>query len=292
MPIYHDSLSDRQFKIGYWLTTHRVSMRKMGILILFVISVGLVLYGGWGMFRYYVLDSGSRLAIEKSIGAAKLNGALLGETSQPKGLQVVSANAFRRADGKIDLLGQIINPNTTWAVSSFDYYFLSGSQKTDSQTDFILPGQTKYALQLNYAGAVSFDSPQLILENIKWNKVSNYQAQADTILQIDTANQVVTTGKKSGGSAKESIGNIQFDLINHSAYSFWSPRMVILLYRGDSLIDATSTVPDSLSANEIKKINLNLFQTVSDPTKFVVVPDINILDSSVFKGFNTTGEAK
>lgn len=286
MPIYHDDLTGKKFKFGYWFVTHRVILRQLGILTLALVSGALFLFGAWSIFDYYILSRAENLSLENEISSAKLNFNLLTEISQPKNLQIISVSALQGGVGKVDLVAEVANPNAQWAVESFDYYFISGSQKTLPKTGFILPGHTKFVLHLGFDSATSFSNPQLVMDNIKWKKTANFKALEDKIMNFEFADKKIFSSKKSSVNAQSAIAAIQFDVINHSVYSFWEPTFVVLFFSGNSLVGATQVVFDSMMTGEKLNADVNVFQDIPANASLQIYPDIDILDPAVFKGFD------
>lgn len=286
MPIYNDETTDKNLKYGYWFVTHKVMLHKLGILILAAASGALLLYGAWGVFDYYILSRDKNLAVEKEITSSKLNYALLSEINKPKNLQVLSVSSLNGGEGKVDLVAEVANPNVQWAVESFDYHFFSGERKTAVKSGFILPGHTKFVLDLGFASLTGFPNPELSVENIKWKKTANFKELESKVIDFDFANKKALSAKRSGASAKSAVSTVEFDVINRSAYSFSEPKFIVLFYGGGNLVGADQAVLDSLVTGETKNVNLNIFQDIPAGAEVRIYPDINILDPAAFKGFD------
>lgn len=289
----YNNLSNDELKAGYWYVTHRVLLRKLGIVILAIAAGGLMLYGIYGLIQYYIADRGTNLALEADLAKAKLDYALLAELNTPKGLQILETQAIKSGEGNYDLITEIVNPNQQWAVDSLDYYYLINEAKSNVKTDFILPGQDKFILYLNYQSATAVTAANIIVENIKWKKVANYQLLAEKILKFDFENQKVISSAQSEVGNKEPVAEISFDVLNKGAYSFWEPRFKIFLYKRDKLIGVTQTTIDAIESGEKRSQSINLFQSAPRGIDLVILPDINILDPQIFKGIGQgSGELK
>jgi hypothetical protein len=287
----YNNLSDDELKVSYWYVTHRVLLRKLGIAVLGLIGLGLVLYGAWGLINFYGIANTQSDEIAGAVGQDKLNYDLLAEANKPRDLVVLDTQVISSGDGLIDAVSQIQNPNLQWYVESFDYYYLFGETQTETQSSFILPGQTKFALQLGTETLPG--NPNLVVDNIKWQKVSDYESLAEKMLQFEIRSAKITSSKQTGISDKESIATVDFEVVNKSFYNYWDPVFVVLVYRGDSVIAATKTTLKGINTGEVKTESINLFQAIPSGAQLQIVPDINILDPSVFKGFsNTSGEKK
>lgn len=289
----YNNLSEDELKYGYWYVTHRVFLRKLGILILAVVVGIILVYGIILISGYYIKDMGDSKGLAANLSQDKLNLSLLAEASKPKDLSVSETRIMRGNKGSVDFITEIVNPNIQWTVDSLEYYYLNGEEKTEIETSYVLPGQTKYLMHFNYPATSTSLSVRLVLEKINWKKVVDFAAMQEKAIDFEIKNATISSVVKPTGTSSDSVTNISFDVFNKSAYNFWEPRFVVLLERGDQLVAIAETHLSSLGSNEKKTESLNLFQALPASTKVTVIPDINILDSNVFKGFNVgSGEQK
>jgi hypothetical protein len=289
----YDNLSDDELKAGYWYVTHRVLLRKVFVFALAIASGGLLLYGIVGLVNYYLVDSAVRQALQADLAKSKLNQQLLSEINRPLDLQIMDTEVVKAGDNGYDFITNVVNPNSQWAVESFDYYYLIGEEKSNVKSEYILPGQSKLVLYLNYPREGFVGSASLIMENIKWKKTANFNEWQEKVMQFAFENQIVLSSKKSGISEQEMISTIQFDVLNKSPYSFWEPRFIVFVVKNGKIVGATQVVIDSLSSGEKRTETVNMFQSISGGAELEIAPDINILDPNVFKGGSgSSGEVK
>jgi len=290
--IYNHNLSDKEYKFSYWFVTHKLIIRRVGIVVLALIAGGLLIGGVYGLSKYYLTDYEKNAAVERSLGRVDLDQAVLAELNQPKPLQILGTTVIKSGDNSYDMMAEIINPNQQWFVESFEYSFSAGNVKTDVIKDFILPVQEKYVMKLNFASETSMDSAQINIQNVKWSKVANYLPMKEKFLQIDFANKAVLFSGKSF-SKTGNLSQISFDIINKSAYSYWNPVFKVFVYKSEKLIAVNQLTLNKLNTGEKSTQVFNLFQNIAPGSKIEVVPDINILDPAIFKGFdNQIGEVK
>jgi len=290
--IIYDNLSNKELETGYWYVTHRVLLKKIGIFVLAIVAGGLMLYGAIGLINYYIVDRSANLALEADLMKNKLDQNLLAEINKPKDLQVLETAVIESNDGSYDFVATVVNPNMQWAVESLDYHYSFGEDKSNVRSEYILPGQEKFLLFLNYKSNKAISSADIVIENIKWKKVADYGSLAAKVLQFEFANQQVLSSKKSGLSNEQAVANINFDILNKSPYSFVEPRFILFLQKGKKVVGVTQFGVSSLISGESRSQSINFFQDVSSGTTVSIVPDINILDGSVFKGFDNTGKLK
>lgn len=289
----YNNLSEKELKYSYWYVTHRVLLRKLGVLTLAVVAGALLVYGVVLISSYYIKDTGDTQALATRLSQDKLNLALLAESNKPQDLSVGETRVLRGNKGAVDFITKVVNPNVQWAVESLEYYYLIGEEKTEMESGYILPGQTKYLLHFNYPSASTSLSVRLVIEKTNWKKVVDFASMQEKTIDLEIKNAKITPVVKPTTEAPESVGNLSFDVFNKSPYGFWEPRFVILLERSGQLVAVAETQLSTLASNEKKTESLNLFQNLSASTQITIIPDINILDPGVFKGFNTeAGEIK
>ena len=287
----YDNVSEKDLKTGYWYVTHRVLLRQLFILLLVAVAGGLIFYGGMGLVKYYVVDRAERAAIETDMTKSKLNEKLLAEINTPLQLQVIGTTVLKTGDNSYDLVTEISNPNQQWLARAFDYSFvLADDEKTNVKTDFALPEQNKFVLYLNYQSEKNITDANILIENIQWEKVANYATAAEKFLQFEFANAVSLASSEAGD---DGLAGFRFDIINRSAYNFWEPRFTVLLLKQENLVGVFSVTLDKINAGEKVSVSRNVFQDVPRNVEIQVFPDVNILDSAAFKGFEVkSGEPK
>lgn len=289
----YSELNDDDLKKSYWYVTHRILFRKIGIGALMVFSLGLVLYGLVGLINFYSSGERDITNLTTSVTRDRMNMDLLAEANKPKDLSLGETKVLKGNQGYVDFVTEIFNPNAQWTIQSLEYYFLIGEDKTESRKDFVLPGQTKYLILFNHASNTTAVNAQLVIENIEWEKVPDFQSLQDRMLSFDFENAKVLSSSSSGISDEEKISVVSFDILNKTSYNYWEPKFVILLIRGDQLIAVADTFVDGLATGEKKTESINIIQSLPSSTKIQVLPDINILDPTVFKSFEVgSGELK
>jgi len=283
----YNNLSDQELKAGYWYVRHRVLLRQIGIMVLFVMAGGLLLYGVFGLLNFYVVKAPEHQVLEKELAAPKMNYAILAELNRAKGLQVLETKVFKVEQGVYDLYSRVVNPNSQWVVTGMEYYYLMGDQKSEVQTDFILPGQTKNLFLLNHETTEYPGQADIIIENITWKKINDYQAWSNKVLNFSYENIEVDSG-----SQKEST-QVSFDLINRSPYNFWEPSFDLFFMRNDQVVGVSQVVLDEFLSGEKRSEKMVVFRSFPRGVDLMIMPDINILNPDVFKGFDQgSGELK
>lgn len=289
----YDNLSDDELKASYWYVTHRILLRKIGLGTLMVVSVGLLIFGIVSLINFYSEGQRNIDLISSEVGENRLNADLLAEVNKPKDLTFSETQVIRGKDGAVNFVTEVFNPNVQWTVQVLSYYYMIGEDQTEIQTDFVLPGQQKYLLQFNYPSNTTALNAKIVVDDIKWQKIADYELLAERMLDFEFENAKVLPAGSSGLSDETNISVVNFDVLNKTSYSYWEPRFVVLLTRGEQIVAVTDVYLDGLATGEVKSESINLFQNLPSSVSLRILPDINILDPDVFMGFsNGSGELK
>jgi hypothetical protein len=293
--IYNDKFEEKKRKLSYFIATHRVMFRRIFIGIASLVAGALVLWGVISLLNAYVFNYGSDRDAQQAIVTDKIDYQEVSEASSPAPLQKNDVKLFYDSsrDGSTDFVAEVFNPNTTWMVESFEYYFTYGPNKTPRKVDFVLPTQTKFVLELNYELESKFTNADIIIENVKWKKVSNFAELEDKFMQFKVKNVKLQSSKQTKISGEVDFSTIAFDVYNEGTYNFWDPKFVILVYSNKRLVAASQYVMDDISAGEKVSSKVIIPEKFQINSSVLIVPDINILDSDVFKGYDVgSGELK
>ncbi len=286
----YKNLSEKEMKLGYWFVTNKILLRRMVIVVLLIFTISTMFYGLFGLIKHYLWSSGD---IEKSInriGQPKLNYELLVELNTPQSLTIKDP-AVIKSNGTLNLAVEVFNPNASWFLESFDYYFKSGAQETEKRTDFVLPGQNKMLYKLNYSDQPTFNNPQLVVENPRWRKVANYRSLEEKFIDFRISDVVLRREQSSDGSV--SFTNLQFEISNLTAFSYFEPKFTAMIYKGNRLVGIAPIFLQELNSGQKVRKNINFFMSYDPNAKVLIEPDINILAPDSFKavGFDS-GELK
>lgn len=263
-----------------WWVNHREQIRKIGIGLFVSIDVILLGVGVWGFTDWLALGGiQEERAIRQMTGQnyARFGGVGLQE------VQVGAPFVLPGGVGKVDILAPIENRNERfWA--EVEYSFSIGGVQQPPLTTFVLPGQVKYLVHLG-APSESGGSVELKIERRLWHRAGTFGADSlqslyDTRLDIRAENPVFIP---SDPLATTPVSSAKFTLANHTAFGYYDVDLLVLLYRGDSIVGANKLRVESLLAGEDKPVELFWYQILPQVSRVEVVPDINIYDEGVYR---------
>lgn len=290
---------EKEFQYGYWYVTHKVLIRQIAILVLMIISSSLFLTGLVGLVKYYFADAAKNAALENALASPQISFSNIAALGAPQPLSVAGSMVFSGAENSFDFVAEIDNINDGWYAKSFDYYFTYGAGlKTEPKKGFALPGQHKYLLDLGKTLDTRIADAEVVIENVDWEKAPDFKSLQDKILQFQFPTKALTTistapAATAAPGTTGSVMALKVEVVNSSSYSFWEPRFDVLFYRSNTLVGITELSLSQISTGERQTANLNIFQKLPAGVRVEVVPDIDILNPDVFKGFGGgSGELK
>jgi len=279
-------LTDPELEKAYWYVTHKQSLKKAGTIALAVVAGLLFLYGLVGLILFYSYQNQELAELQKQIITEKINYAYLQEKNNPMPVEKGAVRVLKTDKNHYDIVANVTNANSSWYLASFDYYFLLQGQTTDKKTSFLLPGETKYVMDLAWESAQSFSTAELILENLKWEKKADYESLKDKVLHITTEDVKFVSSKKLGISDKVPVSQAQFTTKNDSAYNFFQVDYEIVLFRGSQIVGVTKTFVKNFQAGDEEEMKVNFYHALGSVDSVLVIPEVDILNSDVFMGFD------
>ena len=281
--------SGEELKWGLWFVTHRVILRKLGILALGAVNLVLFIYVAYSLLNFYFISRGTEKSLYSVLTSAKLNYARITELSQAQPLSVGLLDVLINDQGNYDILAQVINPNTSWYAAKVTYHFESGDFKSLPQTTYILPAQEKYLLELNAKHTTTLYTAELIFDSIQWDKTSHFEQLREKVWQFDISEPKFTTNGMLEGT-NTPVNHVDFTVKNASAYNFRQVDAVILLQRGGEALYVNKLPIRDFSSGEARTMSLNIIERLPPATEIQVFPDVNILDETSFKAFSGGGQ--
>lgn len=276
MPLPEVDLNEKQLKWGIWFLEHKATVKKAVGIILIVLNIGLWGYSFYGLADYLAFHFGQEKILAQAIIRGGLNWPALNEAVKPAPLEWSEPFLIseRRAT---DFFIQIQNANRDW-LARFSF-LMSVGDETSRGEDFVLPGQKKYLFKSfrDRRGAPSFT-----ILDIKWERIDVRQTEGgwDAFYQerLNFSFDKIKFLPASQGLPER----VEFEVWNKSAFGFWQPKFLVLLWRGEKIVSASNLLLEKFKSGEKREASLSLIDSVGAVSKVEIVPDVNILDSSVY----------
>ncbi len=273
-------LSERELKVGYWLTTHRLKMRQGIIIALIVFNV---LLGGyslwqWGDYLIFGLWQDNRMAQELS--RPQIDYAALATRFAAQSLITADTYFFSRGT-QADAVARVSNPNESF-FTSFDYRFDLGGTKTTWRHGFVLPAQEKVLAELGIAWTGPMASVALETKDFVWQRISSRQIKNLADYQSERLNFSLTEVNFTPAEGMGLPARLTFNLTNNSIFGYYEPRFLVIFEAGGGLAGVEQVVFEQLAAGEQQSVDLRLFGANVSPSQIRLQPEINIFDPQAF----------
>jgi len=197
------------------------------------------------------------------------------ELAEIKEIEVLSIEAVPNGPGFYDVVAQIKNPNQNYGSGRLPYQFDLFDEQNNligkfAGTNFILPNQTKYLVQLKLAAAAPLNRVKLSFGDIKWQKLDGLQLPQLAIQQKEYS--VLNEGAV--------YSRAKAVLINKTNFDFDKIDIDILLFDASrKIIGLNTTETRSLLAGQERDFTVAWFSPVAGEAAFVEIEaETNIFD--------------
>ncbi len=273
--------SSTQFKRSFWYVTHKVLIYKITVGVLIALSVVLWIFGlqRWG--DYVVNGIQADIALYKNLTGFP-DYTSIHEHYAPRPIQIAGTNAYVGGSKTFDLVAEVSNPNKNFIVH-FDYYFVTGNQKTPTQKGFLLTNESR---PLTYFGFKDGDPGglNLVMENLVWKRINAHTVLNPGAWQNDRLNFVVKDFSFSEPQTTSGItaSVIKFNITNNSAFGYRDGLFVVGLLDNGGLVGVMPLILKDFKSLETRSVDLRNFSdnlVISDVQLF---PLIDIYNQDVY----------
>jgi len=279
-----EELSEKELKYGYWFITHKAQLLRLFIIFLITFSVCTFGYTAYRLLSlyYFQYDEFQAALTTASVDYVNVQGIHQLNAIQP--LQIVSRDVLSASDGKIDMAVRVKNPNTKWALKSFQYQFSLGGKFFDKKQGFLLPGEEKYLMLLNVAGFAS-GTPQVLFSDEQWHRVTQYDTWGPERLNFLITNKKFIPARQGEISGKIPVSEVTADITNATAFNYNAVQMQFILFSGSRVVGFSQlSVPDFLSGTK-RPLASRWTTSLAPVTNVEIIPTVNIIDEKVYQQF-------
>ncbi|MBI4117798.1 MAG: hypothetical protein HY453_01825 [Parcubacteria group bacterium] len=284
----HD-LSDRQLAFGYWYLLHKEGVKRTIIGVVIAINFVLYAFSLWRILDLYVFSYRAYEQMLATMHIDLVNLHAFAEAQAPRPLQIIGLSVFPLGKERYDIAAKVFNPNSLWALE-VSYRFLEAGFVGSTRSDFILPGEEKFFLDLQTGSKRALTNPQIEFLSTRWRRVSQYASLREKALKFSFNDAVFVPSYSKELGGKDPISKVQFTVRNLSSFNYAQAKLVILLYSGTRIVGVNSLTLERFLSGEERKISQNWFGIPPSVTRVEIQPDINILDKSNFLEFKGTSD--
>lgn len=283
IPKYEDptkEFTSQELKWSFWYVRNKPLLYRLSLILLVVINFGFLAFGGWkwGVYLWGIQDS-RNLEINLT---ASINYVGIHPHFGAQAVQALNTEIFSSGADKFNVVAELVNPNKQFLVT-FNYYFVINDKKTSMQAGFLLPGETRPVAELGLAEGIGA-TPNIVLENIKYERISNRLTPDPMGWQTYRLNFQVSdfVFLKSLAQEGNNADAIQFKLTNGSPYSYVGPDFYIALLQNNQMVGILPLHLESINSLETKNIDLRSLARGLNVDAVAVYPMINVYDQGVY----------
>jgi hypothetical protein len=276
-------VSLEEMNFGLWLSENRQRFLKILTVSLIVLTAGLFIYSSYSFIIYFMSSSGQSALTTNTMVTSPRNVA--------SDLVIAPVQTFP-GNSNSDLAVEISNPNDKF-MASFQYCFQQNGQNLFCGKSYIMPSEQKYILDLGQVITSGQDNPSFIISNIFWqrinaHKIPDWNTYATTHLNFPVNDLSFSPAAASGLSNEEQLNSLSFSINNSTAYSYHEVPLNILFFKGSDLVGVNRYLLENFSSSDSRKIKIVWPGDLSNVSQTQIVPDVNIMDNSVFAPYSGT----
>lgn len=276
---YHSrgGINLQRANIGLWLAENRQRIAKITTICLIIISAALFIYSSYNYVIYFMTEDPDMVGSESNVVSPR---------NMTVNLELGAAQILASGD-KYDLAIKLHNPNEKFSAS-FNYCWRYQGVDLDCGNGFIFPQEEKYIVRLGQVGELTVSDSSFNITGVFWQridskKIPNWSVFAANRINLLISDKNFLSAEQSGLSNNLNLNSLSFSIKNQSAFSYYDLPLNILLFDAyDNLVAVHRYSLMNFLSGEQRKINLSLIGRLGKVVRIEVMPDINILDDSVY----------
>jgi len=273
-------LSAKNLDLGLWLAGHKRIIIRTIIIILFAIAASFILYAAYGYFYYFSFGREQQMILDQSNFGVDLVNYRLQNIAKP--LEVLTVKVLNNRNG-YDFIAKVKNPNSKHYASLNYCFTFDGGEKC--ATSFILPGEEKNIILFNQVitgvvNNVSFKTSDILWQKLNAGNIANWDVYKGERLSFATSDVVAPT--YDGG-----LDYLEFTLSNNSAYAYYEVPLNITVENNGEIVAVNRYTAQDVNSREQKSIRLYWPGITTLGGTINIVPELNIIDSSIYKPYRS-----
>ncbi len=275
-------MSTKELDVGLWFVKSKGMFKKLFIISLIIISAISWTYSIYH-FAYYVAKG---MQEDQKLLDDMVNSTLIGHDYivqiSAQNISASSVLVFPLGDNKYDFLVELKNPNFRYWVD-FKYCFYSDTENIICDTEFLMPGESKYIIELAKEIDSGSKNIRFTIDNISWQRINlhkypDWSDFRDDHLNVPLENIDFKSTVQSGLSDKLGYNSLEFTVFNKTPYNYWSVDFNILLRRGEKIISVNKYNLQEFISGETRELEISWPGKLSNISDIKIIPIINILD--------------
>jgi hypothetical protein len=277
--------TEGELKAANWWIRNKITIRTWTRIILLSLNAIVWLYVLWGLLDGFVISYPRESAITTAIAVNQQNLDRFA-ADRPLGVGTSAVLVFPTTENRVDISVDLQNTNKDW-WAEFTYKFNIMGEQTPARQGFILPDELTTLTELGFKTQTpSARSAQLIIDNIRWHRIEPSQVEHDYTKFIEKRFGDVRVQnvrfEASSVAAGRPASRTTFEIVNQSAFGYWSIDYVIKLMRGSTMVAINKINIRELKPGETRTVDLYWYDTIQAVTQTDILPIINLLDENSY----------
>jgi hypothetical protein len=270
-------LSERWLRWASRWVRWRPLLARWAAALAVALAVALLGYSAYSWLDYLWLSAGRERQLYQELSRS-VDARPLHEARAPQSVRTLAAvvlSASGRA-GAYDVLAKLSNPNPQW-LADVSYQVVADGVAGPVERTFVLNDEEKFVIGVGLAAAPGAQVEVRLL-GVAWQRLREpalFNDQKPRFLVSDP-----TAAPVSGGATP--LTRVAFTVTNESINSFWSVGFTVIVVSGDRPVAARYTTIEQVRSGERREVSLNLPGTVPAGSRALVIPEVNVADSTVF----------
>ncbi len=284
-----EGLSTRRLDFGIWYLKHRKKFFFAIVAVLVITAAGTIGYSVYQFSNY--LFVGMRQDQQNYLELTSGSSLITNKTNLGSNISYSEARILPVHDDSSDIVAAVTNSNAR-SLLKFTYYFSVGGQKIGGGESFVLPNDTKYLMALGQTVPGGATTATLVIEDITFSRLDRHLISDWEQYRLERLNFLIedakfTAAPESGLSEKLSVGELQFKISNNGAYGYINAPLSIILKSQGQIAAVNHYQLASFRSGESRNIKMSWPGKLPIIDQVVIVPDINIIDESVFLKYSS-----
>lgn len=274
----------KEVEIIRWVFSHKRLFKKVFILLFICLDVII-----WAIFIYqltlYIIYTPSYHAMIAELTKERIDFVAYHQRIAPQTIDVKTPMTIllnqKTGQWRYNFIAEAKNPNSIWFIKNINYDFVWRDGRIRGQEIFFLPEEDKYLFALSVVSPTPTVNLKVEIDKINWQRWRPEHQERLKILDELSFRVIKFTPSRELGD-KIFPASLQFEAKNLSAYNFRQIEMLIVVYQETKIVDIEMVIIKDLRRGEKRNIDLNLNPQVNFATEIDLVPQINILDPTIF----------
>lgn len=283
-------LSDFKLRIGYWVVTNKIFIKRFIIFILFSLDVLLVSFSSYRFIQFYSVERVQYEKIMSGLVSYNIDYSTYWKKIKPQEMQILELDSVSLSGNKYNFVAKVRNPNINkWVAREIEYYFVYNNQKTEIKKSFLLPGEDKFLGAFNVESSSKILKPSLQIANIKWRRIKKgdleeFLKKVDNFTDFTITEKQFLTATELGLEGGSRTNAVRFLTRNNTIYDYYDIGFFVVTYNGPIITSANYLTLNTFLSNETREAEMRWHEPISRPSLILVEPEVDFFDETVIIG--------